>query len=552
MIACFILALVPLVAVAQDSSLSARNSRVGGAEALLQDLACNNCHTGRAPSAEIRAEAPPLGFAGLRYRAGYLYSYLGQPARIRKHIGASRMPDFRLSDQERLALTLYLAEQQSLPQPLPSIPVPDTTRALRNADGIKKILVEELQCASCHTVWGAGGDKASELTEMGWRVTKDWLYRYSAFPQAYEPLSAMPAFFTVSEDRSQLHEVIPGGKEQLWAVASFLDSVGGEQRARQERVYQQVRIAHPSITAAVGEKIFVALNCAACHNHHSIRSRHNALALADEGARVQRGWLQSYLARPTPIRPFGFFPGSGGHMPDFGLTKDEIESLQEYFFSQPQTREQYAPKRLSRFSAAKAETMLRDKLPCLGCHSLRGEGGNIAPDLANVRSRLQPSYALEMVRDPGASIANIIMPKTPLAAREQELLVNYLFQADSSAVQTTYRSLVENPTFPRGDTTTVAGLYTRYCAPCHGETGNADGFNAKFLPVQPAAHGSKEAMEQRADGTLFDGIHSGGAILNKSHRMPAFGATLSQGQIQSLVHYIRALCRCEAPAWSKK
>ncbi|HEY4611545.1 MAG TPA: hypothetical protein VII11_01010, partial [Bacteroidota bacterium] len=73
MIACFILALVPLVAVAQDSSLSARNSRVGGAEALLQDLACNNCHTGRAPSAEIRAEAPPLGFAGLRYRAGYLY-----------------------------------------------------------------------------------------------------------------------------------------------------------------------------------------------------------------------------------------------------------------------------------------------------------------------------------------------------------------------------------------------------------------------------------------------------------------------------------------------
>ncbi len=57
-------------------------------------------------------------------------------------------------------------------------------------------------------------------------------------------------------------------------------------------------------------------------------------------------------------------------------------------------------------------------------------------------------------------------------------------------------------------------------------------------------------MKNRPDDTLYDGIYSGGYILNKSHLMPAWGKTLKPADIDKLVAYMRTLCDCQAPAWS--
>jgi mono/diheme cytochrome c family protein len=40
-------------------------------------------------------------------------------------------------------------------------------------------------------------------------------------------------------------------------------------------------------------------------------------------------------------------------------------------------------------------------------------------------------------------------------------------------------------------------------------------------------------------------------VMNRSARMPAFGATLSAAEIRALVRHIRTLCRCEGPTWSR-
>ena len=58
-------------------------------------------------------------------------------------------------------------------------------------------------------------------------------------------------------------------------------------------------------------------------------------------------------------------------------------------------------------------------------------------------------------------------------------------------------------------------------------------------------------MSKRPDDTLFDGIHAGGSVLNKSHFMPAWGHSFSAEEIRELVKHIRSLCRCEGPAWSR-
>jgi mono/diheme cytochrome c family protein len=97
----------------------------------------------------------------------------------------------------------------------------------------------------------------------------------------------------------------------------------------------------------------------------------------------------------------------------------------------------------------------------------------------------------------------------------------------------------------------AASLYARSCAPCHGVRGGGDGYNAPFLPVRPTAHADKTYMSRRSDDALFDVIYAGGYIMNRSNRMPPFGQTLAREQIWSLVRYLRTLCACEGPAWSR-
>ena len=58
-------------------------------------------------------------------------------------------------------------------------------------------------------------------------------------------------------------------------------------------------------------------------------------------------------------------------------------------------------------------------------------------------------------------------------------------------------------------------------------------------------------MSTRPDDVLFDGIHAGGYILGRSHRMPPYGMTLTREQVWSLVRYLRELCACTGPDWSK-
>lgn len=189
-------------------------------------------------------------------------------------------------------------------------------------------------------------------------------------------------------------------------------------------------------------------------------------------------------------------------------------------------QERTADTPLTRFAEQKAEALLRDKLPCLGCHQFGGDGGRLAPDLATVRSRRSAEYIAAIVRDPQRVMPGTSMPRHPMPASQEELIVRYLATRAGAATGDSAAAIVSAVPEDR----TAPALYTRFCAGCHGATGGGDGPNAKFLPVPPAAHRSSAA--------------------NRSPRMPAFALALQPAEIQSLVRHIRGLCRCEGPAWS--
>ena len=200
------------------------------------------------------------------------------------------------------------------------------------------------------------------------------------------------------------------------------------------------------------------------------------------------------------------------------------------------------------FERAKAELLLRDRLPCLGCHALGSEGGRLAPDLATVRQRRSAAYVVSMIDDPQRVVPGAMMPRIELAAGTRTLLLRYL-TGTRDVPPPAVPNVPAAPAFAGADTS-GARLYARFCAGCHGAGGRGDGPNARYLPVPPAVHASREAMARRTDDRLYDAIATGGATLGRSPRMPPFGGTLTPVQISALVRHIRALCGCEQPRWA--
>ena len=201
---------------------------------------------------------------------------------------------------------------------------------------------------------------------------------------------------------------------------------------------------------------------------------------------------------------------------------------------------------LSTFSRRKAESLLKDHLSCLGCHKLNGDGGTVGPDLTTVRERRSPEYIASMVADPQRVVPGSAMPRIAMPDATRDLIIRYLGGVASNQAPAP-RPLAANDASPSN----AGQLYGKWCASCHGPTGKGDGPNASNLPVKPAQHSARDAMSARPDDSLFDTIASGGAVMNRSPRMPAFGGTLTSSEIRALVRHIRTLCRCEGPAWSR-
>jgi len=205
---------------------------------------------------------------------------------------------------------------------------------------------------------------------------------------------------------------------------------------------------------------------------------------------------------------------------------------------------------LTTFSRQKAESLFKAQLPCLGCHRLNGEGGTIGPDLTTVRQRRSADYIAAMIADPQRVVPGSAMPRTAMPESTRELVTRYLVTQGAEGARGAEGAVPSPPTAPTAPVNGAA-LYAKWCAACHGATGKGDGPNAANLPVKPAAHASKDAMAARPDDSLFDTIAAGGAVMNRSPRMPAFGATLTSAEIRALVRHIRSLCGCEGPAWSR-
>ena len=247
-------------------------------------------------------------------------------------------------------------------------------------------------------------------------------------------------------------------------------------------------------------------------------------------------------------------------MPDFRLSPREVESLTAFLgtlrgsLEEARWRQEVSGlPELTPWGLDRAERYLTERLSCLGCHGWRGEGGRIAPALDGVTRRLQPEAVVRAIHDPAGSRPGTAMPPSPFAGRILDGVTNLLLSDSVPWVPGEALEIrwAERMALLDGATEPGRREYLYRCAQCHGTRGDGGGFNAPYLPVAPTAHSAADAMSLRPDDTLYDGIAAGGWVLDRSHRMPAFGRSLSRSQIRSLVEYIRELCACAGPEWSR-
>lgn len=90
-------------------------------------------------------------------------------------------------------------------------------------------------------------------------------------------------------------------------------------------------------------------------------------------------------------------------------------------------------------------------------------------------------------------------------------------------------------------------VFTRYCAVCHGAEGAGDGFNAYNLNPRPRDLSDAQFQRAVSDEWLAEVIAQGGRGVNRSPLMPAWGHTLTRGQVREVVAFIRTLSGKPAP-----
>ena len=529
------------------------------AEHALAELGCANCHTTLRHNSTLRERIPDLRSAGLRYNPAWLFEFLQNPTRVRRHLGRARMPNFYIDENEALALVEFLQTQTNIVGAWPALPEAISRPPTRpthpiSAAAFESNLAGGLACLSCHTLNGRGGVTGVELSHVGFREQKEWARRYLVAPEMYGvPHTAMPPQFYVLTN-SHFQPILPDPAQKIDVVVDYLFSLNADRKALLDQRYQRARNSATNMSAELGRDIFVALNCAACHRAETvIQPPTNAAPdLTLESARVKPSWLQAYLKKPFAIRPFGFRPGDGSRMPNFNLTTDEISEIVATIGKSAQNPS-LQPSPLSAFARDKARAMLTDKLSCLGCHRLDGTGGRIGPDLTAVGQRLQPDYLLNVVQNPRGANPHSIMPRVPLTPNMLHLITSFLLgRTEVSPTTNNYPSLVDHPmALIRPLAESTEARYGQHCAPCHGHTGRGDGFNARYLPRKPTVHSDPEYMSRRPDDTLFDAVHSGGGIMNRSPYMPPWGETFARDEVSALVKHLRTLCRCEGPDWSR-
>jgi cytochrome c2 len=388
--------------------------RLAEGRRLIADAGCFSCH--EIPGFEgLTFRGPALDSLGYKVRSGWLASWLRDP---KSYLPQSKMGNFRLSPEEISGLQAFLLSQRTQ-LPIDSTAV-DWTRA-NSANG--RALFGELRCVSCHAVNGRGGTMGPELTRIGDKVRREWLFSYLKDPHRAQPDTPMLQY-RLTDD-------------QLRDLSSFLFeeySSAGNAPEPQPVTEQDAR------ELAAGRAVFERRGCVSCHQLAGIKDTGrigpSLAGIADRdpdelpyGSNVVRHTTDNYiflkvllpdtLGQPSLMPTFGFTPADAATIA-LALASIRKSDLPASYVVRRPAPTPYRPG--GEFGE------LVDRYRCLSCHSVGGYGGELSTvPLDRIGSQLQRDYVAKYLLNPGAVRVSVEarMPVFHMTAGEAKTIADY-------------------------------------------------------------------------------------------------------------------------------
>ena len=441
--------------------------RLNQGRLLLARYGCAHCHAITQPDGTLVApvdEPPSLEHVAEKTSREWIFAWIKNP---QAYAASSTMPNYRFNDQEASDIASFLVAQstpsENSRKKMKSAALPSGDEALLAG----RSLYGTLFCSSCHAIQNAagnlvGGDLAPELTRVGSKVSPDWLRRWLQSPQGYDPKTRMPRYRY--------------DEKQVALLSSFLLS------KKDDDFLANVHLPESDASSvARGKKLVADYGCTACHRVNGVNppesfapdlSRIGSKPLFQVGfIRGMPETLPDYIAGKIHD-PRAFGPAL--KMPTFSLSDVQVESLTTALLAQTDRAVTMPPELVRSTSHAKYHPggdagRLMEDLRCQSCHTINGNGGDMAPDLTFEGSAVQRKWLLDFMNNPNTLRPMLIrrMPKFNLSDAEIRSLSDYMlsaYQASGFDSQALEASALNADAAARGKEL----FYTKYaCQACH-------------------------------------------------------------------------------------
>ncbi len=389
---------------------------------LLKKYGCYSCH--KIPGYETMGDVGPvLTEVGTKVNYSWAVKWLLDP---KLYFSTARMPKFFFTQDQAESIADYLFSMSGTTRH-----DVDYSKETPNAKLVEqgKALWSQARCNLCHTTGGRGGNHvkvyAPDLSKVGSKVNKEWLFRWLKNPNAYFPGTKMPRFRFTDEDIKSLVEYITSEYKDDEAEPKYV---------------QPVEIQVASIKK--GKDLVQKYGCYGCHKLQGMEEMVQiAPSLKSQGVSFLRGdemrekigtELSSIGSKPLEMLDFGKLKKSipndrlsyikqklrdprgyrlGLRMPDFRLAESEINELAAvlYGFTDSNVPVRFmVPSRqeLDRMAGVQSYKFTGDfakviaDVKCTNCHSIRGIGADYAPDLSYAGSKLQEGWIRNFLANP--------------------------------------------------------------------------------------------------------------------------------------------------------
>jgi mono/diheme cytochrome c family protein len=228
------------------------------------------------------------------------------------------MPQFNLSTTQVDELVTALLAQTDRARALPArLRIAGHPASNYEPAGPAGRLMRDLNCFSCHTINGRGGDMAPDLTWEGSAVQRDWLLKFFKNPNTLRPalIRRMPKFNLTDAEVATLTDYIltayqtPAFDRDAIQVAADADAVD---RGRQ--------------------LFYSKYACQSCHIVDPKKDKgYIGPTLTEVGSRLNAAWIFQWLKGPQTLRP-------GTIEPDWKMSDADARSLTDFLMAQKGSR----------------------------------------------------------------------------------------------------------------------------------------------------------------------------------------------------------------------